>query len=170
MNIRLDIEYDGGLYSGWQVQPRDRSVQGEIEKALATILQKKIRIIGAGRTDAGVHARGQVANFKVADLPVSLKILQRSLNGIVKEGITILRVSKADDDFHARYSAKWRTYIYSISKRKRSVDRGQYYSISYPVDIRLMKKAARRLKGPHDFKNLSVAKGRNPPCAISNRL
>lgn len=167
MNVRLDIEYDGALYSGWQVQKNHVSVQGEIEKALALILRQKIRVTGAGRTDAGVHALGQVAHFKADRLPVSLSALRISLNGILKAGITICRVRKVNDTFHARYSAKWRTYQYRISLRKRSVDRHLYYVMPYAVNVSRMRRAAARLRGKHDFKDLSVDKsGKSTMCHV----
>jgi tRNA pseudouridine38-40 synthase len=170
MNIRLIIEYDGSLYCGWQIQPRDISIQGEIEKALSTILKKRIRIIGAGRTDSGVHAGGQVANFKTDSLPITLVMLKRSLNGILKQGITIKQVTRVDNGFHARYSAKWRTYVYSISKRKRSIDRNQYYCMPFTVNVPRMKQAAGKMKGKHDFRNLSVAKGEKSTLCDLKRL
>lgn len=159
MNLRLDIEYDGSLYAGWQIQPREPSVQEAIEKALKTILRVPLKITGAGRTDAGVHATGQVAHFKVDALPIPLETLHRSLNGILKEGITIRAVRVVPDDFHARYSAKSRAYVYSISKVKRSVDRNRFYHVPYPLDLKAIRQAAARLLGRHDFKNLSVATG-----------
>ena len=159
MNIRLDIEYDGSLYAGWQIQKKDRSVQSSIEEALFTILKSRVKLIGAGRTDSGVHARGQVANFKVESLAVGLPELKRSLNGLLKEGITVRKVSAAAEDFHARYSAKSRNYVYSISKGKRSVDRNQYFCLNYDLDMGLVRQAACKLLGRHDFKNLSVATG-----------
>ncbi len=159
MNVRLDIEYDGAFYSGWQIQKKDKSVQSSIETALKTIFKSDIKIIGAGRTDAGVHALGQVANFKINNLLVLPHELKRSLNGLLKDGITIKNVTLVDDDFHARYSAKTRTYCYLISKGKRSIDRNQYFCINYKLDIDLIKNATKKLLGTHDFKNISVATG-----------
>ncbi|MFH0920906.1 MAG: tRNA pseudouridine(38-40) synthase TruA [Fibrobacterota bacterium] len=159
MNIRLDIEYDGSLYAGWQVQNNAVSVQSEIEKALATVFRKPIRITGAGRTDTGVHAAGQVANFQVTELPVPLETLRRSLNGLLKEGIAIKAVREVPDDFHARYSARLRTYIYSISKVKRAIDRHKYFFLSYELDMKKVRQAARKLLGVHDFRYFSIATG-----------
>jgi tRNA pseudouridine38-40 synthase len=169
MNIRLDIEYDGSFYSGWQIQRKERSVQSAIEEALAIILRRKVKVIGAGRTDAGVHALGQVANFKVEALPIPPEELKRSLNGLLKEGITLRRVSEVGEDFHARYSAKSRSYVYLISKGKRSIDRNRYFCIAYTPDIGLMRKAAQKLLGAHDFKNISVATGeKSTLCRVLN--
>jgi len=147
MNLRLDIEYDGSLYSGWQRQPNATSVQGEIEKALKTIFRLEIGIIGAGRTDAGVHAKDQVAHFKAEALPIPLHQIKRSLNGILKAGITIRNICQVDEEFHA------------MSKVKRSIDRNLFYLLPFPLDMEKLKKAAKRLEGEHDFINLSIATG-----------
>jgi tRNA pseudouridine38-40 synthase len=159
MNIRLDIEYDGTLYAGWQVQKNAVTVQSEIERALALIFRKPVRITGAGRTDAGVHAEGQVAHFHCESLPVSFGTLQRSLNGLLKEGIAIKSVREVPADFHARYSAKLRTYIYSLSRTKRAIDRHKIFWMPFELDMKRMRRAARKLLGKHDFKNFSVATG-----------
>jgi len=147
------------MYSGWQIQKNVNSVQGSIEAALSKIFGKKIKITGAGRTDAGVHAENQIANFKVGSLPVPLGQVKHALNGMLKEGTTIKSISKVEDAFHARYSAKSRTYLYSISKQKRSIDRRQFYHPRFRFNIALVKKGARKLVGLHDFINLSVATG-----------
>lgn len=170
MNIRLDIEYDGALYSGWQIQPKNRSVQSSIEEALKTILKQPVKIIGAGRTDAGVHAFGQVANFHVDALPFTFAELRRSLNGLLKDGITIHNVSLVSDDFHARYSAKSRTYIYSISKGKRSIDRHKYFCLTYQLNMEKVCAASKKLLGQHDFKNISVATGDKSTICTIRRL
>jgi len=157
MTIRLDIEYDGSLYFGWQIQPNRITVQESIEKALLTILRIPVKIIGAGRTDTGVHARGQVAHFVVESLSVSFPDLVRSLNGLLNDGITVRAACEVPETFHARYSAIARTYVYSISKRKRSVDRTLYFYLSYPLDIVIVREAAKKLCGTHDFRNFSIA-------------
>ncbi|MBL8026939.1 MAG: tRNA pseudouridine(38-40) synthase TruA [Fibrobacteres bacterium] len=169
MNIRLDIEYDGSLYHGWQIQNNASSVQESIEKALSTIFRTPISIIGAGRTDTGVHARGQVANFSVDSLPTSLGQLGRSINGLVREGITIHKVSIVPDEFHARYSALSRSYIYSVSRIKRSIDRQMFYSIVYDVDIDRMIKCIPSFLGTHDFKQFCVDAGKKSTmCTVMN--
>lgn len=158
------------MYCGWQIQPNGVSVQEQIEKALAVILRVKVNVIGAGRTDAGVHALGQVAHFHADDVTLSPETLQRSLNGLLKEGITIHRVRRVPDGFHARYSARARSYVYSISTRKRSIDRNRFFFFPQPLDLAMMKQAARHLKGRHDFKELSVATGEKSTLCDIKRL
>ena len=170
MNIRLDIEYDGTLYAGWQVQPNAITVQSEIERALTTLLRMPVKITGAGRTDAGVHATGQVAHFHVPALPLACEALRRSLNALVGEGIAIRSVKFVADDFHARYSAKLRTYVYSISKTKRAIDRHKYFRLSFGLDMKKVRQAARKLLGKHDFRNFSVATGEKSTLCRLQRL
>jgi tRNA pseudouridine38-40 synthase len=158
------------MYCGWQIQPNGVSVQEEIEKALAVILRQKVNVIGAGRTDAGVHALGQVAHFHADDVTLPLETLKRSLNGLLKDGVTIHRVRRVAETFHARYSAKERSYVYSISLRKRSIDRNRFSFFPFPLDSDLMKKAARHLKGRHDFKDVSVATGEKSTLCDIKRL
>jgi len=110
---RLDIAYDGSEFSGWQVQDNDPSIQGTIEAALHTITRKTVRIIGAGRTDAGVHAMGQVAHMRIASPPPPTS-LRRALNGLLPSSIRILNVSEAPKGFHAQKSATRKEYHYHI--------------------------------------------------------
>ena len=116
MRFRLQVEYDGSAYSGWQLQNGQITVQGEIENALKTILGNQIRITGAGRTDSGVHARGQVAHFDSGIYIDAVKML-RSLNGLLNKDIRIKGLEPANQDFHARYDAKKRAYLYHISQK-----------------------------------------------------
>ena len=111
--IALLVQYDGTKFNGWQNQNKGRTVQGEIEKALNIISRKKIHITASGRTDAGVHALGQVLHFDFYD-NISLKKLCRSMNGILKNDISIKNAYMVHSSFHARYSAIQREYIYLI--------------------------------------------------------
>jgi tRNA pseudouridine38-40 synthase len=157
------------MYHGWQIQKDATSVQQSVENALSVILRIPISIIGAGRTDTGVHARGQVANFKVDNLPVALGQLGRSLNGILREGIAIHRVSIVPEEFHSRYSALSRSYIYSVAKSKRSIDRNQYYIVMYPVDVEKMRLSSQKLLGKHDFRQFCVDAGKKSTlCTINS--
>lgn len=115
--IKGIVEYDGTNYSGWQKQINSNSIQSEIEKALQNIFQEEISIVGAGRTDSGVHALNQVFHFKIHQ-NVDLDKIKKSLNGILPEDISIKKLEFEKNGFHARYSAKSRTYLYLISKRK----------------------------------------------------
>ena len=112
-NLKLCIEYDGTEYVGWQRQASGRSVQGEIESVLRRVLQETVSIIGAGRTDAGVHASGQVANFRTETL-LSCAEIQGALNALLPEDIVIHDVAEVTPEFHARYSARERFYSYLV--------------------------------------------------------
>lgn len=160
-NIRIEIEYDGANYCGWQVQnrprptvhgPQKRAIQEAIEKALQKILQEKIRLIGSGRTDAGVHALGQTANFKTSSsIPVGK--LQRALNGLLPDDISIIKANEVSMDFHSRFDARSKVYRYTILNRnfRSAFLKGKVYFVPYPLDIRLMQRQARSLLGRHDF-------------------
>lgn len=164
-NIRLKIVYKGTNYCGWQVQksPQStvhspRSIQGTIETALRKILQEKISLIGSGRTDAGVHALGQVANFKTHSRLSSENIL-RALNSELPADIKILESLEADLKFNAQHSAKSKVYSYLILNSKISDPFLSDFAchVSFPLDIELMSKEALFLKGKHDFKSFCAS-------------
>ncbi len=119
--LALIIEYDGTDFLGWQIQPSGRTVQGELEAALKTILQTDIRVIAAGRTDTGVHARGQVVHFKTISSMACGRLL-KSLNGVLSSDIRVHVVQKVSDQFHARYSATGRHYLYRIIRRPSAIN------------------------------------------------
>lgn len=161
-NLKITIEYDGTRYAGWQVQnsrrirksPRQRpTIQATIEKALRKILQEKIRLIGSGRTDAGVHALGQVANF-ATKTKISLYKLQWALNGNLPDDIVIRSIEKPNPDFHSRFDARSKVYRYAILNRPypSAFLRNRVYFYRHPLDVRLMQQEARALLGRHDFK------------------
>jgi len=150
MRFRLLIEYDGTDYAGWQVQTDKQTVQGNIEQALRLVLKVPVQIVGAGRTDAGVHARGQVAHFD-SDVEIFPRRLQQSLNGILERTIRIKNIEPCSETFHARYSAKSRTYLYQISTRPHALYRPLVWQISYSLNIPIMQAAADMITGSHDF-------------------
>ncbi len=150
MRFRLLTEYDGTVYSGWQIQNGQITIQGEIEKALARVFGTPVRIIGAGRTDAGVHAREQVAHFDYAS-PIDVYKLKFALNGILSRDIRVSAIESVSADFHARYSAKLREYCYYISKVQTVFLREYTWYLSYPLDLKRMNKAAHKIIGHHDF-------------------
>jgi len=152
-NFKLTIEYDGTDYHGWQRQKADRSLQEEIETALNTMTRKNIRLVGSGRTDAGVHALGQVATFS-CDTPLSANAFQKGLNSLLPEDIVITDCETVPEDFHARYCAKSKTYEYKILNRALPAAIGRQYAwhIRRPLDADAMKQAAAWLIGSHDFK------------------
>lgn len=150
-NYKLLIEYDGTKFHGWQYQPRLRTVQGEIEDALATLLRKKVALVAAGRTDTGVHALGQVANFYTPEEILSLGGFLRSLNGLTGHDIAIKDIEVVPDTFNARFSARARQYAYQISVRPLAVGRQYVYVFTYPVNLELMRQASQMLLGEHRF-------------------
>ena len=152
-NIKITIQYNGKNYCGWQKQNNSPGIQGTIEKAIFDITREEVKITGSGRTDAGVHALGQVANFKTnSQIPVDR--IPNALNAKLPKDISIVKAEDVDEDFHSRYSAKKKTYRYQIYN---SLYRSPIYAdISYPVkydlDIDKMKKEAKSLIGTYDFK------------------
>ncbi len=157
-NIKLTLEYDGENYHGWQRQPQMTTIQGVIEETLAGILQEKVNLIGAGRTDAGVHARGQVANFKTQSY-LPLKNLKAALNSLLPGDIVARHAALVPDDFHARYQAKSKIYCYTIlNSPLPSPFSGKYaYFFPHSLDITAMKRAAKFLVGRHDFSSFRGA-------------
>ncbi len=149
-NIKLLLEYDGTNYVGWQRQQNGKSIQGEIETVLKQILQESISVVGAGRTDAGVHARGQVANFRTETEPDLLEI-KSGLNGLLPEDIVVQKIEEVDHEFHARFSAKEREYSYQIIQAPSAFIRNFSWQIKYSLDYELMQRAAKVLIGNHDF-------------------
>lgn len=147
---RLLIEYDGTRYAGWQIQPRQPTVQDTLEHALATVLRKPTSITGSGRTDAGVHARGQVAHLHT-EQPLDAFRLVRSLNGVLPDDIVVLAADPAPEDFHARYDARRRCYHYYISAAPRALERAFRWHIRPMPNLDAMNEAARHLLGTHDF-------------------
>lgn len=153
-NIRLLLEYDGTGFVGWQVQAQGRSVQGELELTLKQLLQENISVIGSGRTDAGVHARGQVANFHTTSVwPV--KEIQRALSATLSEDIVVRRVEEVPLDFHSRYNAVERRYQYFISTSKRAVGRQYCWHIPYTLELTAMNQSSELIQGQHDFEAFS---------------
>ena len=170
-NLKLEIEYDGTNYAGWQVQPKGRgkTIQSVIEKTLRKILREKIKLIASGRTDSGVHAKAQIANF-FTDSKIPLSRLKLGLNGILPEDIKIVKLSEAPADFHSRFSAKSKVYRYTILNRDYSspLIRHTVFFYPHPLDTKLMQKEAHALLGKHNFSAFQAARGRekNPVKAI----
>jgi tRNA pseudouridine38-40 synthase len=158
-NIRLTIEYDGTNYCGWQVQSRasKKSIQGVIEKALQRIFRTKVKLIGSGRTDAGVHALGQVANFH-SKSKIPLCNIQKALNSYLPDDIVIQKAQAVKSAFHSRFSAKAKTYRYTILNRSypSAILRHAEYFYPYFLDADLMRKESRVLLGRHDFRSFQA--------------
>jgi tRNA pseudouridine38-40 synthase len=150
-NVRLDIEYDGTNFKGWAVQPGLRTVQGELEAALETVLRVPVQLTVAGRTDAGVHALGQVASFETeVELPVDLA---RALNSVGPDDIAVTAAEPAADGFDARGDAKARTYLYRILTRRTPspFERGRALWWTHRLDRDVLNACAAALPGTHDF-------------------
>jgi tRNA pseudouridine38-40 synthase len=150
--FKLTIAYDGTNYAGWQLQPNGLSIQEALERALEKIFKTKIRVHGSGRTDAGVHARGQVAHFSV-ETTMTPQILQRALNASLPYDVRILRVARAPKNFHARFSAKEKEYRYQIDCGEVADPFLLRYAWHHPkpLDVSAMRKAAKILMGKHNF-------------------
>lgn len=153
MNVKILLEYDGTAYSGWQRQKNALSIQEVLETAISSITDENIHVIGSGRTDAGVHALGQVANFKT-NTRIPIEKLPYAINSKLPKDIVVKHAEKVPEDFHARFSAKSKIYTYTIynSQFPSPLLRNYSYFCSKPLDINAMKRAAQVLIGTHDFK------------------
>lgn len=152
-NIKLTIEYDGKPYNGWQKQPNKPNIQGEIERAIYNITKEEVDLIGSGRTDAGVHALGQVANFKTnSNIPIEKLAL--AINSQLKNSIIIKKAEEVDERFHSRYNAKHKTYRYIINNSPcgTAIYRNLEYCFPIKLDVSKMQEAAKYFEGEHDFK------------------
>lgn len=152
-NIKLTIEYDGKEYNGWQKQPNKLNIQGEIEKAIYNITGEKVDLYASGRTDAGVHSLGQVANFKTeSKIPISKMAI--AINSQVKNSIRVVRAEEVDERFHSRYCCKKKTYRYVINNSPfgSSVYRNLEYHMPVKLAVDKMKQAISYFEGEHDFK------------------
>ncbi len=152
-NIKLVIEYDGKSFNGWQKQPNKLNIQGEIEKAIGEITGEEIELIASGRTDAGVHSLGQVANFKT-NSKIDIEKFPYAINSKLKKSIVIKSAEEVPERFHSRYSVHSKTYRYTINNSKFGT--ALYRDIEYHFPIKLdenkMQEAAKYFEGEHDFK------------------
>jgi len=147
---RMTIEYDGTDFHGWQVQPNLPSVQAALETALQTVLRTPVNVVGSGRTDAGVHARRQVAHFQTG-VPVDLFRLRASLNGLLPPSVTVTALETTAQGFHARYDARLRRYHYYLSTQPRALERHLRWYLRPAPDFDAMNTAAAALLGRHNF-------------------
>jgi tRNA pseudouridine38-40 synthase len=151
-NIKLILEYDGTDFVGWQSQPNGRSVQDEIARVLQQVLQEKVNLIGAGRTDSGVHARGQVANF-LSGSSLNVGSLRHALNGNLPDDVCVVSAEEVHENFHARYDAKARVYKYDISFAPLAIGRQYRWFVKYSLDLDAMQRVAKSILGDHDFES-----------------
>lgn len=152
-NFKLIIEYDGFGYHGWQRQNHDRTIQGEIETVIKIITREAVTVIGSGRTDTGVHARGQVANF-LSQTKHSIETIHKGMNSLLPDDIVIKHMEETDLSFHAQFAAKRKTYHYHIRNADlpSAIDRRYEWFIRRKLDMAAMNAAAAALPGTHDFK------------------
>ncbi|NQT25051.1 tRNA pseudouridine(38-40) synthase TruA [candidate division KSB1 bacterium] len=147
---KLHLEYDGTDFAGWQIQPNERTVQSEVEKALEILTGETIRIVGSGRTDAGVHALDQVISFQCEkDLP--LEAFSNGLNSLTPRDICFTKAELVSDEFNARRSAKTRLYEYHFLKRRRAIGRSYGWCPGFQFDFMKMKSPTKMLYGEHDW-------------------
>lgn len=156
--IKLTIEYDGSNYSGWQKQPNQKTIQGEIEEAILKAIGQEVEVFGSGRTDAGVHAYNQTAHFDL-NVPVPTNKIKDILNGCLPLDISIKEAVEVDNDFHSRFSIKKKTYLYKIynGESKNAFLARRMAHIKKQIDINRMKECANLLIGNHDFRGFCSA-------------
>ena len=160
MRLRILVTYDGRPFSGWQSQPSGDGVQDHIEAAIAKIVGVPVRVHGSGRTDAGVHALGQVAHFDVPALH-SVARWQIALNANLPPEVKVLRVSRAKPDFHARFDATGKRYIYRLWNDRflHPMELGRAWLVPHPLDLAALREGAAALEGRHDFAGFAANRG-----------
>lgn len=153
MKVRLLIEFDGTSFCGWQIQPKDRTVQGELEKSLSALLGEPVEVAGSSRTDSGVHAREYPVSFETTTR-IPAGNIASALNRHLPDDIRALSSMEMEDTFHARYDSKGKTYSYRILNRKRptAIHRNYAYHLKEELDVTAMGKAALLFAGSHDFR------------------
>jgi tRNA pseudouridine38-40 synthase len=161
--LKLTVAYDGTAYAGWQVQPTEPTVQAAVEAAWHEITREQVRVMAAGRTDAGVHALGQVVGI-ATESPLATAELHRGLNAVLPEDVAIVAVEEAPENFHATYDAKRKTYRYQIHNGRTPDVFHRRYEWHYPqpLDAEKMHAAAQALLGKHDFSSFESAGSERP--------
>ena len=160
LRFQIIIEYDGTNLHGFQIQKKDNTVQKLVQSTISKILKEKIKIVGSGRTDSGVHAWGQSAHFDTKKKIINTNKFIYSLNFFLnKKLISILEIKRRNLNFHARYSAKERIYEYIILNRlaSPSIDKNKVWHVRKKLDLKLIKKAAKMLLGKNDFKTFQAS-------------
>ncbi len=164
---RFAVEYFGAPYAGWQLQENAPTVQGELERAIETLLRSPVRITGAGRTDAGVHALGQVAHFDF-DGDLDPGRLEHGINALTRPNVIVRRLETCDPEFHARYGALSRGYLYRIALRPLALLRELSWHPGFALDAAFLDAELRSALGKHDFVNFSVPRndGKTTVCHL----
>ena len=152
MNIKVVLEYDGSGFVGWQQQAQGRTVEAELKRALRAVTGQDLKVYAAGRTDAGAHAEGQVVSFQT-DGRISPHRLVAALNARLPADVAVLSAEVVPDEFHARYSARWRRYRYRYLDRpsRPALERGRCWHVRGALDVDAMSAAAKALTGKHDW-------------------
>jgi tRNA pseudouridine38-40 synthase len=151
------LEYDGSEFSGWQIQPDRRTVQGVTKEVLERILKQEINLIGAGRTDVGAHALAQVANFET-ESTLELKAVFEGANSLLPDDVLVKDIQEVDSDFNARYSARSKVYRYRIYLKRTALLKRYVWEVLCALDGKRMEEATRAISGRHDFSSFCVAK------------
>ena len=159
MRYFIDISYDGSNYHGWQIQPNAVTVQHQINLALSTILNEEINVLGAGRTDTGVHAKKMIAHFDT-NQSIDFQKFKFRVNGFLKNDISLNDIYKVKEDAHARFSAISRTYEYRVSRTKNPFSVNSYFLLR-DLDFQSMKKACKFLHGNHDYTSFAKLHSKN---------
>ena len=157
LKIAILIQYEGSAYHGWQVQAEPETVQGHIEKTLKEVFGKKIGLIGSGRTDSGVHALGQVAHFEIDHSTIPIENLWKALNRQLPEDIRLIASSKVHDDFHSRFAANQRHYLYQITTSPNVLNRNTQWYVRYPLEPSRLHELSEHILGEHDFSSFCYA-------------
>jgi tRNA pseudouridine38-40 synthase len=167
----LILEYDGSDFSGWQIQPDRRTVQGVVENIFESILNEEINLLGAGRTDVGAHALAQTANFKT-ESQLDLKAIFEGANSLLPEDVLIKEIQEVDLDFNARYSARSKVYRYRIYLKRTALLKRYVWEVMCPLDIKKMEEATREISGQHDFSSFCVTKSAKEDngCEVTNAV
>ncbi|MFN8581851.1 MAG: tRNA pseudouridine(38-40) synthase TruA [Gemmatimonadaceae bacterium] len=157
-HVQLVLHYDGSAFAGWQIQPKQRTVQGEVERVLAALCGQRVVAQGAGRTDAGVHARGQAVGVRVADTWTTAK-LRRAMNALLPEDVWVAAAHEMRPEFHARFSATSRRYAYRVGTDEDAHSpfrRRTEWAFARPLDVGALQRAARAVAGSHRFLAFAV--------------
>ncbi len=157
-NIKLVLEFDGTAYAGWQIQPERATVQGSVINAVSKLTGEDVRLTGAGRTDAGVHARAYVCNFQSSSA-IPTKGVREGLNSLLPEDIAVIEASEVPDDFDSRRSAKSKSYLYRVFNAgyRTPLERHYSWSVKWPLDLGLMQRGAELFLGEKDFSSFCAA-------------
>ncbi len=166
-NYKLIIQYDGTDYAGWQIQKNAVTIQQTITDAIKVLTKEEVNLIGSGRTDAGVHALGQAANFRL-NQQINLYKFQYALNSILPYDISVIKIEPAEINFHARFDAKKRSYIYLLSKIKSPFYNRYSYNYKKRIDICTLNDLSKVFLGAFDFTSFSIKKSetKNKVCSV----